>query len=496
MNHRFDAPGPCGGGPVEPDEFRLGYTGSDFKWAGETRPGLPVLRWPGGAICEPALLYFCWSARVGRVAPSSMRPEAYALREWLAFLWSRGASWHQGSDALLRGWREEQLSKASKTNGRKASKDRAGRPMAEGALLRQPSPRRIEAKIAMVFNFYSAAPEALCLEAAAGMPSEFVGSVRATPKRQITSKEPVFGVFGNAVPQVVWEGAGRPGRRRVKRGTPTADDVARLLTHMRSRAATEPTNRPTKGASAQSRLEAERNWLVARCECEAGLRAEEVAGLRLCSIAEGLAEAGAGGRALRRSALAEALATMDQRQRTTILAGLDAMVAKGRRQIGVEVTCKGATRTAPFAIGLMRDLVEIGIWTVREALVGQWLATGGGYAPPAVAFLSSKTGEAMLPGTVADLVADAFADLGLRGSGHRLRAHFATELAVRLLQERLPLNGGIYDGAVENWVLLHVAEALGHASVSTTTRHYVDLALMRLLGRKTNGTTTAGRVPG
>ena len=142
----------------------------------------------------------------------------------------------------------------------------------------------------------------------------------------------------------------------------------------------------------------------------------------------------------------------------------------------------------------MRDLVEIGIWTVREASVRQWLATGGSYAPPAVAFLSSKTGKEMLLGTVADLVADAFADLGLRGSGHRLRAHFATELALRLLQERLPLNGGIYDAAIENWELLHVAEALGHASVSTTTRHYVDLALMRLLSRKTNGTMSANRV--
>ena len=466
-------------------DFRIGYTGPDFVWDGETRPGLPVLHWPDGTIVEPVLLYFAWSHRTGRAVASSMRAEAYALRAWIAFLWSCGEGWDRGCDGLLRRWREEQRARAAAVAGGRRNGGRKVDASGAGNGARPPSPRRIEAKIGMVFRFYQAVHEAMCPVPGPAIPPAFVGRASARPRCPITGKEVVVWIFGVAKVHTVWEGAGRAVRRRVRRKTPVSHDVARILAYLRSRATTDPTGRATKGAQARSRLEAERNWLIARCEIEAGLRAEEVARLSLRDLAEAVAEAGAGVRALRRSASEGALASLGPGDRDAVKAKLDALVARGHRLVRVEVTCKGATRGAPFPIGLVRDLLDVGVWTVRGAQVDAWRTADAGYDPPSAVFLSSKTRRGMLPGTIADMMGDAFDALDLRGSGHRLRAYCAVEMAMRLIQERLPLNGFIYDSEVENWVLLQVAEALGHGSISTTTRHYVDAALMRLLGLAT-----------
>ena len=455
-------------------EFRLTYTDERFVWAGETTPGLPLLRWPDGTVCEPALLFFGYSAEVGRVATSSMRQEAYTLREWLAFLWARGSRWDGATDQLLRDWRENQRGPAVVKDVEPGSSPPA----------RRPSDRQVERKLATVFEFYRVMPEAICLDEQFCIPRPFVGPAGTGSRCPITSRQAMGSMFSGRSMGLCWAGARRGGKRHVRRVTPTTENVARILAHVRSKAASTPTGRRTKSAEAQSRLESERNWLAARCEIEAGLRAEEVAGLSPGMLAKALAEEGVAGQALRLLESPDALGELsrDAAARNDILTGLDTLAARGRHILGVEVSCKGKTRKAPFPVELVRDLLDVGIWTVRDAQVCSWRHGKPGYVAPLRVFLSSKTGAAMKPGTIGDIMKEAFDAVGVLGSGHRLRAFFGISLALRLLQERLALNGFCYDSEVESWVLEHVADALGHSGVGTTTRHYVDTALMRLLG--------------
>ena len=51
--------------PYRSTDFRLTTTDERFVWAGEPKPGMPLLRWPGGAICEPVYLYFAHSVSIG-----------------------------------------------------------------------------------------------------------------------------------------------------------------------------------------------------------------------------------------------------------------------------------------------------------------------------------------------------------------------------------------------------------------------------------------------
>ncbi len=157
-----------------------------------------------------------------------------------------------------------------------------------------------------------------------------------------------------------------------------------------------------------------------------------------------------------------------------ILARLDAVAAAGSHDIEVEITLKGATRGAPFPLGLVRELCAVWLFAGRPALSG-----AGGGAITAV-FTSLKTGVALSARSVSDIVRDAFRAIGIASSGHRLRAHFAEDLAILLLRERMALNGDRLDEGVEAWVLRRVADASGRASVSTTVAHYVDRAVMRL----------------
>ena len=449
-------------------DFRLTYTGTEFVWAGETRPGLPILRWPDGSLCEPIVLYFGYSAEVGRVAVSSMQPEAYALREWLSFLWARGIPWDRPTDGLLRDWREEQ---------RRRRREQTGGNKIDGApLVRDPSDRQIERKIECVFEFYRRMPDAQCLGPELRPPRVFVGPPGAAGRFPLSSKEAAPSSFGRRASGPRWEGAARVAKASVGRVTPATESVARILAHIRSRAASAPTGRRTASAEAQSRLRSERDWLIARCEVEAGLRAEEVARLEVSALAKALAEEGIGSRRLAGPGGLAGLAC-DPESRNVVLRAIDEHAAAGRQVIGVKVTCKGRSRRAPFPVELMRDLIEIGVWTVRNAQVH----ARHGAEPAPLLFLSFKTGGGLLPGTVGDIVMNACVAAGIMTSGHRLRAYYATEMALRLLEERLRLNSGVYDAMVENWVLEHVAEALGHSQITTTVRHYVDRALLRLL---------------
>lgn len=451
-------------GRVVPSDYRLTFGGHDLVWAGENRPGLPILRWPDGTICEPVTTYFGWSSEIRRVSPGSMKVEAYAIREWLAFMSNARRRWDDPDDGMLRRWRESHFDRVA-----------AGRV----------TPTRLAHKIACVFEFYRRLPDALPLDGDAAR-TPFVGkeALRNGVTFPLTSKEVLVGRKGRMTD--VWSGTERNRSVRMqRRPTPEGHQVLGLLTWLRSRPDNRTCRRPGSEARQVSMLEAERNWLVGRCMAEAGLRAQETADLGL----QGLADA------LRRESIAldrlNAHHTGQNRHildmlsgspegRDEVQAGLDALSARGRQCLYVRVTGKGnKQRLAPFPIDLVRDLLNVGVWTVRRARLNAQPRVS---ELPPVLFLSSKTGGPLKSGSVGDLMKAAFRAKRFSGSGHRLRAYFATEMAARLFEECLALNNHRLDQSVENMVLERLAEALGHSRVTTTMRHYIEMAKLRYLG--------------
>jgi hypothetical protein len=451
---------------LAPSDFRLTFADGDLRWAEERRPGLPILRWPDGTICEPVTVYFGYSAEVRRVRPGSMRVEAYAIREWLAFLANARRRWDEADDGLLSRWRESHREDIA-----------GGRVKAS----------RVAHKLECVFRFYQLLPEALPFDEGGSARRSFVGrpAIRDGVTFPLTSKAP-FGA--TRAGSDIWSGMERARNGRgSRRGTPDERQVAKILAWLRSKSDRHASRRRGAEAHRTPLLESERNWLMGRCMVDGGLRAQEVADMGLDGLAKALRleslplpklptdAAGQGPHVL--DLLAD-----DPGGREAVLVGLEALSARGRTCLYVQVTGKGSkTRMVPFPIDLMRDLLQIGVWTVRRARLAEW-AGACAATPPPVLFLSSKTKGAMTSGTIGDLMKAAFVETGVEGSGHRLRAHFATMMAARLLDECLAQNNYRLDHGVENMVLERLAEALGHAQVTTTLRHYVEMAKLRHFG--------------
>ena len=451
---------------IAPSDFRLTFAGGDLRWAEESRPGLPILRWPDGTICEPVTAYFGYSAEVRRVKPGSMKVEAYAIREWLAFLANARRRWDEVDDGLLSRWRESHQ-----------------RDVASGRI----KAGRVAHKLECVFRFYQLLPEALPFDDGGNASRSFVGrsAIRDGVAFPLTSKAPLGATRAG---RDIWSGTERVrSGRGSRRGTPDERQVVKILARLRSKPDRSASRRHGAEAQRTPLLESERNWLMGRCMVDGGLRAQEVADMGLDELAKALRLESLALPKLPADAAGQGPHVLDflagdPGGREAVLAGLDALLARGRACLYVEVTGKGSkTRLVPLPIDLVRDLLQIGVWMVRRARLAEW-AGAGTSARPSVLFLSSKTKGAMTSGAIGDLMKDAFAGAGVEGSGHRLRAHFATMMAARLLDDCLAQNNYRLDHSVENMTLERLAEALGHARVTTTLRHYVEIAKLRHFG--------------
>ncbi|WP_262030461.1 hypothetical protein [Microvirga sp. Mcv34] len=452
-----------------PEDYRMIFAPDDFQWSGERAPGLPIICERDGSVSEPLLRFFGWSFRYKRTAISSMRDEAYILREWWAYLEGRGCRWDEVDDQVMIDWREwmkevrERLKEANKKLGADARRDKD--------LL---SDRRIGRKLSTLFTFYESAAEAMLLD------RELVGAngpitYRAADRgkgRGGASIPPQATAYGSVR---VWRCAEPSGRKATKRPTPDDMGVASVLAHLRS--------------SAEGPALGDRNWLIGRTEAEAGLRRDEVARFSVLALEAGLAKEGI--KVPKPENRAEAVRAGWQPQfagldavanwaegRQAVLDGLERLERRRRTNIYIAVTGKGnVTREVPFPIDLVRDLVTIGIWSVRRDQLLRW---SNALEPPGPAeiFLSEKTRGPLEADAIGNLLKHAFSKCDVQGSGHRLRAYFATKLAERLWAEAFADNGFRWDQRVENFVLDRVAEALGHAKPTTTCRHYLDLGRM------------------
>ena len=88
-------------------------------------------------------------------------------------------------------------------------------------------------------------------------------------------------------------------------------------------------------------------------------------------------------------------------------------------------------------------------------------------------WLSTKTGRALSAVAIGDIVKRAFLAIGVKGSGHRLRAFYACQLVLRLYNEARSDHGAAWDASQ---VLLLEAEVLGH-NRPETLRPYLNRVL-------------------
>lgn len=435
-----------------PSDFQMDRTPAGFLWQSEDMSNIPLIRNPDGSIFEPFLRYFAygWLQKLFK-AKSSMEPDSYSLREYLCHLSNSGADWVSGGcDEMMRTFRNTFPERVK-----------------EGEL----APAQVELKLDHIFQFYKTVDYAMPYLGHSRTP-EFVGTDEIAPitERRVGEK-------------LRWSGWNKVVRSASRRSTPGFDDVERILEHLRANAM-EPFD--GRWEQALRVFAAERNWLVTCCEVRAGLRRGETQSLSLRKIAEALSKHRIVTMSIgrwRNDAHPNPLndAVHDGALRAKIVAGIERFAAQGNTTLNVDVWAKGGReRSVEFPIDLVLSLLEIGIWRVRKSLFAHWEAEGNTALDFDAVFVSS-TGNGARLGLkhIGDIVKDAFNELNIAGSGHRLRAYYLTEMAWLLWNQELAKAGYRPDVSVGNNVMNRLAELAGHKNPSTTERYYLDQAKAR-----------------
>lgn len=442
---------------VSTSDFRMSFGTDKFHWFGEVQSGMPIIRWPDGRLCQPLIFYFGYLCRLNLEQASSMEPRAYMLREWFSFLACEGIPWYQADDFVMHRWRQRQTDDGISEEQR-------------------------EKKLRSVYHFYLHVPDAMQRLEDGSVTPDFVGRNKRSNLRRypITTKR-VRTRSGE--PITVWSGS-----RAIKHSTPDLtvpdnDQCDRVLLELRS-----PSNSisSSQNSHIDPVIKRERDWAMGRLMVGAGLRADEVPELKLTDLTRALANEGIFkglGRERARSIVSLAELANDSAAQDIVLKGLKHFEVQRRRlYIGVKIKGKGRkVRHAGFMIDLIYDLLTVVVWGGRAVLIKQWQTVDPTYEPEDTLFLSFKTSDALTAGAVSDIMLKAFKAADVAGSGHDLRKNYATNLAAKILSRNLD-RFGYFTHAVLNTVLDEVATGLGHAKVTTTTKHYTNLAVVHSTG--------------
>jgi integrase len=113
----------------------------------------------------------------------------------------------------------------------------------------------------------------------------------------------------------------------------------------------------------------------------------------------------------------------------------------------------------------------------RAAIVKRWQKRNACYKAPEHIFLSTKTGRRLLEDSVSQRFAIVFLKAGVKGSMHRVRARYLTDLVFNAVESALEKYGAIPDAMS---ILLPIAERAGHTHVPTMAP-YLAAGQKRLL---------------
>lgn len=144
----------------------------------------------------------------------------------------------------------------------------------------------------------------------------------------------------------------------------------------------------------------------------------------------------------------------------------------------VRITGKGSkTRIVRARFQLLMDTRHY-IENERELIVNRFKQKYGlAYKEPNEVFLSSKTGKALHPDSISQKLAKVFRKAGVEGSGHRIRARYATNQIEELFRAYYEKNRAMPH---DETILLLVAQLMGHSNYRSL-RPYLALAKKRLL---------------
>lgn len=435
--------------------FRLTSADRDFTWCEEKYQGMPIIRHPDGTVSQPFTFYFAYLARTRSESISSMATRSYTLREWAEFLWGQGLDLKSGGrDATLHRFVAAQKERGIEEN-------------------------QANVKIRRVYEFYLHLPDALRYWEDGAAVEEFVGTCEE--RRPITTKTTYF--KGRAY--VRWSGQGKISQTPARPSVLDDDEADAVCAAARD----VPVDNQMVAANSEPEdparriLIGERNWLLANCMAKGGLRAAETCDVTCTAVTDALRMENLLKSVEARVGRIHSIADIgdNQEAQDILLNSLKSFEHRKRRMfIYVDITGKGSKRRkAAFPIALIRDILTVGIWTVRRLQILE--LSGSRSACPDTVFLSFKTAKQMLPGTVSDIMKAAFVRARINGSGHDLRKYYGTTTANRILKRTLD-DLGYLTHAVLNTVYEQVASALGHASVTTTTRHYVNVATVNYTG--------------
>lgn len=443
--------------------FKFSKVQAGAKWFGVDIAGLPIMYLPTGEICEPFVRYFThgWRKRIFKTR-GSMNPEKYSLRDWFAHCYFKGVYWLDADDDELSVFRDT---------------------FAADVVAKRLSAAQVELKLSHVFKFYRIIPDAMPFHTRGRLMRRFVGN----PDQDFTPITSSIVETRKRGPVLVWSRHVSREHSGKKRPTPNSDQVQRILDHLRFKVKEERAKRANGWAAKLRRLEGERNWLIARSEAEAGLRRHETAALNLKDLSQALAEerllGAIGLRDVDAAVHAVVEAATDSQRRDEIIARIEKYRSRGHETLYVTMQRKRKVAAVQFPLDLIIDILTIGVWKVRHEIALYWQARKANYQPPPEIFLSSRNGLALEDGSVGDIVNDAFKELDIAGSGHRLRAHYLTHMAWLIWNENFALGGYRFDVAVVNMTLDRLTELAGHAEPSILERHYLDMALLRHFSR-------------
>ena len=452
-------------------DFRLEFADAVRAAAIGVPEGFPMLRWPDETVCELGFSVFDWLHDKRKAAPGTLKALAFDLREWLAFCLRHGWDPEEPSDGRLAAWRADLV-------------EPGGGGITAG---------RAEKKVARIFGMYRILHLAMPWGREGSRSPVTVEVVRRAqgPEKLLIAlyddrdhgpgpvgngegeKHDTARLTGHRVGERLrWTGSNRGAGVGARRPIPSDGQVSEVLERLRSGVAGE-------GLADYPTHLGDRDWLIGRAAEGAGCRAAEISRLDLQAIAtmlrsEGLTVDGATGTGIHQL---DALAG-DPAGWRKLLAGIDGREAVGRTVMFLPVYGKNRKeRLAPIGLDLVRDLLQVGIASVRRTQIAAWRAAGWCGTPGHELFLSGKTRDRIREGSIGDLLARGFSTAPpIPGSGHRLRANYAVTTAIRIFGEALKRFGGEMSPTMVEAAYAELALALGHDGISTTVRFYLELA--------------------
>ncbi|MBY5700919.1 site-specific integrase [Rhizobium leguminosarum] len=346
------------------------------------------------------------------------------------------------------------------------------------SISKEASEDQIERKISWVFDFYKDIQKA--------MPHDRAGNPRPSLVASPTSVVGTAPIHSKIVRHegrdiLAWMGS-LPRKKYIPDPTvPAKESVQRVLTAIRSPKPDDLAELETKKIRKR-----ERDWLMASTMAGAGFRAVEVSRLKMSDLTNGL----------RRDGILDGIATKfgsfsclsdfsrNTKAQEAILHNIKSFVQKQQRKyLFVRIIGKGEKpRDAPFTPELVGDLLTVGVWGYRHQMIEEFKLRDPSYIAPDNLFISGKSKQAYKAGSISDILQNAFVDADVEGSGHDLRKFYATHMASVILEEHIGRMNGQMSEAVINTVFNRVADALGHSTVTTTVKHYVDMALIHWTG--------------